>query len=371
MVIPFFQHRYIYSTTEERIKQKPLQEVIMLKLYMPERAVFTSTALGYEMGRNILKYLELKGVEIARSPVSRIKSIIPGKTPKQAYSSAKKTLLVTTTRAKKLDVCRPSADWQFNLVAGCPGHCEYCYLQTTHGEKPYLKLYVNLQDIFDVILEYIRKKNGKTATFEAASLGDPLSLEHISGALAKTIGFFAGLDKGRLRVVTKYDNVDSLLDLDHNRHTHFRVSINSRYVINTFEHGTSTLDERAEASAKLSTAGYPTGFVIAPIMIYGKWKEEYRELMDVLHEKMGAKGSGREITFELIQYRFTENAKSLILERFPNTRLDMDETGRRLKWGKFGRFKYIYSNDESAEIRRFMTELINERFPNAVIEYFT
>lgn len=338
---------------------------------MPERAVFTSTALQYEMGREILKYLESKDVEIVRSPVSRIKSIIPGETPKQVYSSAKKTLLVTTTRAKKLDVCRPSADWQFNLVAGCPGHCEYCYLQTTHGEKPYLKIYVNLQDIFDVILEYISEKHGETATFEAASLGDPLSLEHISGALANTIKFFAGLEKGRLRVVTKYDNVASLLTLDHNRHTHFRVSINSRYVIDTFEHGTSTLDERAEASAKLSNAGYPTGFVIAPIMIYSKWREQYRELMDILYEKMGTKAADRKITFELIQYRFTENAKKLILERFPNTRLDMDESGRRLKWGKYGRFKYIYSNDESEQIQEYMATLIKERFSNAVVEYFT
>ena len=122
---------------------------------------------------------------------------------------------------KKLDFCSPSADYQFSLVSNCPGSCEYCYLQTTQGEKPSIKVYVNLEDIFQVIKQHI-KDEGIT-TFEVASLGDPLALEHITGSLAKTIEFFGELENAKLRVVTKFSNVDSLLQLKHNGNTRFRV----------------------------------------------------------------------------------------------------------------------------------------------------
>lgn len=49
----------------------------------------------------------------------------------------------------------------------------------------------------------------------------------------------------------------------------------------------------------------------------------------------------------------------------------MDENKRTLKWGKFGRFKYVYPKEEASEIRRYFSSLIKEKFPNANIEYFT
>ncbi len=39
--------------------------------------------------------------------------------------------------------------------------------------------------------------------------------------------------------------------------------------------------------------------------------------------------------------------------------------------GKFGRFKYVYPREDAAEIKEYLTSLIEERFPHAKIEYFT
>lgn len=343
-----------------------------IKLYFPERAVFTPSSLTYELGRNIYLCLKSKGgVEIIKAHTNRVKSMIPGENLKEAYTHSKRTLLITTSRVKKLDVCRPSADWQFHLVSGCPGYCEYCYLQTTHGEKPYLKMYVNLEDIYEVIKKYIADNPDRITSFEAASLGDPLALEHISGALARTVEFFGNLQNGRLRVVTKYNNIKGLLRLKHNGHTRFRVSVNTRYIIDKYEHGTCSLDQRAEVARALLEAGYPTGFIIAPIMVYDGWKDGYRDLIDILAEKVGADAAGNDLTFELIQHRFTDSAKKLISERFPGSSLDMDETSRKLKWGKFGRFKYVYPDEISRELRDYLSGLINSRFARSRIEYFT
>lgn len=338
---------------------------------MPERVFFEPSALKYPLGQELYKFFESREIEIVKTPVQNVSRLIPGNNEKQKYARSKKTLVVTTKKGFSLDVCKPSADFEFSLVTNCPGHCEYCYLQTTQGLKPYLRTYVNLEDIFNTIKRHIVKNNNQLTTFEVASAGDPLSLEHITGSLARTIEFFGNLDNGRLRVVTKFSNVNTLLPLRHNNHTRFRVSINSRYVIDKFEHNTANFEERIAAAAKIAGAGYPIGFIVAPIMIYSHWKEEYLELFDRLKQQIDLSRSAAPVTFELIQHRFTTTAKNFILERFPNTKLDMEESGRMLKWGKFGRVKYVYLKEIAAEIKEYISSLIKERFPDAVIEYFT
>lgn len=337
---------------------------------MPERVIFDPSSLEYPLGQKIYEYFRNKPVAVVKTSARTAARSIPGATLVEKYAQSKRTLLVTTNKLKRLDVCRPSADYQFSLVSNCPGHCEYCYLQTTQGTKPYLKVFVNLEDIFEMIKDHI-KPDADVTTFEAASLGDPLALEHITGSLARTIEFFAGLEKGRLRVVTKFPHVDSLLDLDHKQHTLFRISINTDYVIDNFEHNTASLDERMEAIVKLGRAGYPIGFIVAPIMQYDNWREDYDLLFRKLENRLGPELSQRELSFELIQYRFTAVAKELILQRFPNTRLDMDEEQRSLKWGRFGRYKYVYAKEQAEEIKEYLTSLIMKRFPGARVQYFT
>jgi spore photoproduct lyase len=73
----------------------------------------------------------------------------------------------------------------------------------------------------------------------------------------------------------------------------------------------------------------------------------------------------------VIQHRFTPIAKGFILNRFPNTKLDMDETRRSMKWGKYGKFKYVYPKDTAQEMKEYISSLIYERFPAARIDYFT
>ncbi len=336
-----------------------------MNLFIPEIAYFDPRSLKYNTGQAIKKYLEEMNVPI----VTTRKVVIEGQTPSGNYAKAKKTVYITLNKQKKLSSCKPSADYQFSLSSSCPGHCEYCYLQTTQGEKPFMKLFVNIDDILEVIQNHINERLPDITTFECGSITDPIALEHMTGNLKKCIDFFGRSQNGRLRIITKYDNVDSLLSINHNKHTKFRVSLNSRYVINKFEHHTASFEERIEAARKIATAEYPIGFIIAPIMIYDNWKSEYKELFSKLHSQL--EDYDDEITFELIQHRFTATAKQLILERFPNTQLDMEEEARQLKWGPYGKFKYVYQKEKSNEIKAFISQLVSEYFKNATIEYFT
>lgn len=339
-------------------------------LFMPKTVIFEPIALQYPLGEQIYRYFTDKPVEILKTSLTNFSRKLSELSEKQRYSRSKTILAVTRNQQKKLEVCRPSADYQFQLVSNCPGSCEYCYLQTNQSYKPYLKAFVNLDEIWETISQHIPPNPQAPVCFEAASNGDPLAIEHITGSLGATIEHFGKLDHALLRVVTKYDNISLIADKKHMGHTRFRISLNTDYIIKQFEHRTSTLEERLEAAVKLVNAKYPIGFIIAPIMMYENWHEEYSLLFHKLHSKLGNLEIP-DMTFELIQHRYTEPAKQRILERFPNTKLDMDESKRQLKWGKFGRFKYVYQKNDADELKERLTDLIKSFFPNAVIEYFT
>ncbi|MBU3111343.1 spore photoproduct lyase [Clostridium lacusfryxellense] len=336
-----------------------------MKLFIPDIAYIDPKILKYETSQKTIEYLKKLNVPIVNSK----KVVIDSESPEKNYATAKKTILFTTNGQKKLVSCRPSADYQFSLSSSCPANCEYCYLQTTQGEKPFMKIFLNIEEILENIQIYIDNNTPNITYFECASITDPIALEHLSGNLKRCIDFFGKSTYGRLRLVTKFDDVDGFLNLNHNKHTKFRFTLNSRYVIDNFEHNTSSFQERIDAVKKIATAGYPIGFIIAPIMIYDNWKEEYNELFERL--KLALSYYHEEISFELIQHRFTKAAKELIMQRFKNTKLDMDEEKRLLKWGPYGKFKYVYQKPESEEIKKYMTELINNNFDNAIIEYFT
>ncbi len=336
-----------------------------MRLFIPDQVYIDPKSLEYDTGRFIKEKLEKLNI-----PIIETKRVsIEGKTPSENYAKAKKTIYLTVSKEKKLRRCKPSADYQFALSSSCPGNCEYCYLQTTQGEKPFMKIFVNVDEILQIIEEHIDNNLPNITTFECGSITDPVALEHLTGSLKRCIEFFADSQNGRLRVITKFDNVDSFLDINHNNHTKFRFSINTRYIIKKFEHSTASFEERIEAARKVANRGYPIGFIIAPIMIYENWKDEYKELIDNL--KNGFKNYKDEITFELIQHRFTATAKELIVTRFPKTELDLNEENRQLKWGPYGKFKYVYPKDKSNEIKEYLSGLIGEKFDNARIEYFT
>ncbi|MGN9166302.1 spore photoproduct lyase [Tissierellaceae bacterium HCP3S3_D8] len=336
-----------------------------MKLFVPDKAFINSRSMEYEVGKFAREQLEKLNVPI----IEGRKVLIEGESSIENYIKAKKTIYLTVNKEKKLRPCSPSADYQFSLSSSCPGHCEYCYLQTTQGEKPYMKVFVNIDEILAVIQKHIDENLPNITYFECGSITDPIALEHLTGNLKRCVEFFANSENGRLRVVTKYDNIDSFLDINHNKHTKFRFSINTRYIINKFEHNTSSFEERIEAARKIAKVGYPLGFIIAPIMIYDNWKNDYKELLDKLKSEL--EGYEEKITFELIQHRFTNTAKELILKRFPKTELDLNEDNRQLKWGPYGKFKHVYPKEKSDEIRDYISQIIDENFSNAEIQYFT
>ena len=341
-----------------------------MKPFTPQLVYIEPRALEYPLGRELKQKYEKMGIEIRETTSHNQIRNFPGDTDLQKYRIAKSTLVVGVRKTLKFDTSKPSAEYAIPLATGCMGHCHYCYLQTTLGAKPYIRTYVNLDEIFDAARGYMKEREPEITRFEAACTSDIVGIDHLTHSLKKTIEFFGQTEFGMLRFVTKFHHVDHLLDARHNGKTRFRFSLNSRYVIKFFEPGTSSFDERVEAARKVAGAGYPLGFIIAPIYRHEGWQEGYRELFVRLSEALqGIETPG--LTFELIQHRFTAPAKRVIQKNYPKTKLELDETKRKYKWGRYGIGKYVYKTEEASELESVIRGYITSYFPHADVQYFT
>lgn len=349
-------------------------------MFVPERVIFEQQALDYPMGDRLYKEFRRQGLELDFTSSHNQVRGIPGKNRKEKFFRAKCTLVVGVRRSKEFTTCRPSAHYQLPLCTGCPGLCEYCYLLTNLSGSSYIRIYVNLEEILERAADYIRNRLPETTIFEGAATSDPLAVEGYGGSLARAIEFFAGQPHGRFRFVTKFGDVDSLLPLQHRKATRFRFSVNTEAVIHYFEHGTPPLAARLDAARKVAEAGYPLGFMIAPIVAAeGPASEQYQGAYDprfwqqdygTLFEDLASFSGVADLTLELITHRFTARAKCAIQELFPHTQLPLEESERRFKWGQFGYGKYVFNPELQQQVKAFLLSALSVHLPHAHLEYF-
>ena len=340
-----------------------------MKTFNPKTVIFRENALDYPLGEKLHDIFNNQD-EIDVHVVSK-----RGRFPFdydlpfiKKFHRSKETIIVSVRSLSKFQSCRPSAHYQLPLISGCPGHCHYCYLSTNLGKNPYIRVYVNLSEIYNKALEYIEERKPENTIFEGAATSDPLPVEKWSGSLAETIKFFSKQETASFRFVTKFTEVDSLLNIEHNQKTEFRFSLNSKYSVNKFESGIPSITERIRASYKVKKAGYKVGFLIAPIFVYNNWKKEYKALIKEISEKFSDENN--DLFFELISHRFTERAKNVIQKAYPGTKLPMNEEAREFKYGQFGYGKYVYPKETLQEMENFFRNEINKLIPNAKIKYF-
>jgi spore photoproduct lyase len=343
--------------------------------WLPKRVVFTPAALEQEHGQAIRARVEALDLEIEQLPANRVTGL-RGADSRETYRSAKSTLAVVTAPPSRLRLqpIPPSADWQFHLAEGCPAHCQYCYLAGSLSGPPVVRAFANLPEI----LAATRRADGSAEdprTFEVSCYTDPLGIEHLTGSLAACVTDFGQREGARLRTVTKFDAVAGLVGLDHRGHTRQRFSVNAEAATGRMEGGTAPLGRRLAALRTLATpverggGGYPVGLVVAPIMPVDGWRDAYARLFDDVAAALD--GLALDLTVECITHRFTPGSKDVLLDWYPRTKLDLDESTRARKRTRFGGVKYVYPREVMAELRGFVEAQVAGKLPAAALLYWT
>ena len=333
--------------------------------------VIQKKMLGYPVTERVRDQVSGSGritvrvVDALASYVKEVQQTTPDE--KEMVRRMKRTLAIVPNRSGKLLDCRPSAHYQLPLVSGCPGFCEYCYLHTRCRNAPYTRLYANVDELLARAERAAGERMPETTVFEASAASDPLPVEEISGVLSRTVQFFAGKPGMRLRFATKFDCIGSLLNLDHQGHTEARFSLNTPRVAGAYEHGVPSVAARIRAAVRMQEAGYPVGFLIAPVFIYEEWKEDYKALLEEIRGQMPA--GDRNPFFEIIAHRYTNTARERILQLFPDTALKMEDQERTYRFGRFGYGKFVYPKDRYREMECFFRERIESLFGPGSIRY--
>ncbi len=356
----------------EQMPPLPSLESDTAKLWKPRQVLFTPAALEESWGQQIYQRVSDLGLPITKLKSNRVTGL-RGETERETYGKAKQTMAVVNAppSALKLQPIPPSADWQFHLAEGCPAHCQYCYLASSLSGPPVIRAFANLPSILNATDHYVKDN---PTSFEVSCYTDPLSLEHLTGSLSECIRYFGTQENKRLRWVSKFNNVEPLLKLEHNGHTRCRVSVNAGAVSKGFEGGTASVRDRIQSLRKLALptsqggGGYPVGFVIAPIMAFDGWQDGYEKLFDEISTALSFEC---DLTFELITHRFTAKSKEVLNGWYPNSKLNMQMEARTTKRNKFGGIKYVYDKETTQSLRSFFEREIARRFPQAQLLYWT
>jgi len=156
--------------------------------------------------------------------------------------------------------------WVFSPLEGCPLSCDYCILQAYLARKPRIELFANWRDGLIELEEKISVLGTAPFRVGTGQLGDSLAMEDVFPVVRELVEFFAGQRAALLELKTKTHQVETLLKAEHAGNVVVAWSLNPQSVVDQYERGCSSLEERLRAARQCQEAGYPVAFHFDPII---------------------------------------------------------------------------------------------------------
>lgn len=332
-------------------------------MFIPDAIYYEKDIENYILGKELLeKYKNLPMIEIENH------NNIPEMRSQQnsEFAKMKRHLIIATRKTHHYTENYKVSDFLVPYTSsGCTAMCLYCYLVCNYNKCSYLRLFVNREQMLDKIIR-TSEKSEKELTFEIGSNSDLILENTITGNLKWTIENFAKSKKGFLTFPTKFDMVDSILNINGKEKVITRMSVNPQELITKIEFGTSSLKKRIEAINKLSTAGYKIGLIIAPVILVDNWQELYENLMKYLVQNLNYEAK-KNLFFELIFMTYSYVHRMINTEAFPNA---INIYNPELMTGR-GMGKYCYKKEIKAQATCVLLELLNKYFPQNKIWYIS
>ncbi len=332
-------------------------------MFIPEKIYHEQGIENYELGKKLLeRYKNVPKIIIDNH--NNIEEM--RKKENSEFPRMKKNLIIGTRKTHKYV---PNSKVSNFLVpytsSGCTAMCMYCYLVCNYNKCAYLRLFVNREHMLNKIIKTANETK-EDCVFEIGSNSDLILENTITNNLVWTIENFKDSQKGKLTFPTKFDMVDSILNVEHKGKIIIRMSVNPEDIINKVEFGTSRLKQRIEAINKLIEANYKVGILVAPIIFVNNWKVLYEELFKELRELLTKKAKDK-VFFEFIFMTYSYIHKMINNEAFPNA---IELYNKELMTVR-GKGKYTYAQFNRQEGEKFFRELMRKYFPNNEIIYFS
>ena len=330
-------------------------------MFKPKALYCERNIENYTLGKEILeKYKDVPIIEIDNH--NNIEEM--RKKQNSEFPYMKRNLIIGVRKTHKFVENHKTSDYLVPYTSsGCTAMCMYCYLVCNYNKCAYLRLFVNREEMLDKIIKTAQKSE-KELTFEIGSNSDLILENTITNNLVWTIENFANTEKGKLTLPTKFNMVDDILTLKHNRKVIIRMSVNPEEIINKVEFGTSRLAQRVEAINKLVEADYPVGILIAPVILVENWKELYSNLIKYLYDNLSKKVK-KEVFFEIIFMTYSYVHNAINREAFPNA---INLFNKDIMTGR-GKGKYMYKEYIRKEGEEFLRNEMNKYFKNNKIMY--
>ena len=332
-------------------------------MFIPEKIYYEEGIENYKLGKELLK----KYKDVPKTIISNHNNIQEMREKENVeFPKMKRNLIIGTRKTHKYTPNYKVSNFLVPYTSsGCIAMCMYCYLVCNYNKCAYLRLFVNREQMLDKIIQTANKSENEIV-FEIGSNSDLILENTITNNLVWTIENFNNSLKGKLTFPTKFDMVDPILNINHNKKIIVRMSVNPEEIINKVEFGTSRLYERIQAINKLVEADYEVGILIAPIILVDNWKILYENLIKELYELLTPKAK-KIVFFEFIFMTYSYIHKMINNEAFPNA---IDLYNKEFMTVR-GRGKYTYNQFVRQEGENFLRNAMCKYFPNNEIKYFS
>ena len=332
-------------------------------MFLPREIFYEKDAWNYELGKTLLIKYQEKGVSLKEiDNHNNIEEM--RKKENSEFCDMKKSIIIGIRKTHKFVENHKVSDYLVPYTSsGCIAMCLYCYLVCNFNKCSYLRLFVNREEMLDKIIKVANKADNEL-TFEIGSNSDLILENTITNNLVWTIENFRNSPKGILTFPTKFDMVDSILNLNHSGKVIVRMSVNPQEIIKQIEIGTSPLKNRVEAINKLKQAGYKVGILIAPVIFVENWEKIYEELIQYLYENL-SKEAKKDIFFEIIFMTYSYVHRMINKDAFPDAINLYNQETMTVR----GRGKYMYKKEIKQEGEKFFREKLKKYFPNNQILY--
>ena len=243
-------------------------------------------------------------------------------------SQGKKTLHLKYFQGTSIKACPGFSDnlvccnyFTLDLIENCPFECTYCILQAFLN-KPVITVHANIEDILKQVRQQTSSQPETLFRIGTGEHSDSLALDKALGINKHIIKFFAALPNALLELKTKSNHVEHLLELPHGGKTVISRSVNPQAIIKKEELKTATLDERLKAARMAADAGYKVAFHFDPMIDYPDWEKGYQGLVEQIIDNISP---DRIAWVSLGTLRYISSLKSIVDERFPNSRVFLGE----------------------------------------------